>query len=1535
MAKIDRDLVEDAGVATPLSRPEVMWPIVGIGASAGGLDALRSFFGRIPAACGATFIVVQHLSPNFKSAMANILARYTPMPVLDIEDGMALKQDVVLMAPPRSLVSFDKDGSTLRLAGANREKTIDHLFNAIAETAGTRAIAIILSGTGDDGSRGLRAVAEAGGLVLAQEAATAEFEAMPLNAQATGLVDLVGAIDDLPELVVELAGNPERRLRPLRMPGDTKGRGGELETVLGPLRRSRNVDFSEYKPLMLLRRIRHRMQTLAIEQIADYGALIEADEGELAQLHRDLLIGVSRFRRDSGAFDHLDRYVIPRLANRVEADQPIRIWVPGCATGQEPFTLAMLFADALDRRELEHNFQIFATDVDERAIQFCRKGIYDGDQLADLPDAWRERYVEENDGQGKIVNTLRKRVAFSRHNLLKDPPLSHLDLISCRNLVIYFSPEAQQRVFQRFAAALDAGGYLFLGPSEGLGTDENVFISVSHKWSIYRKRDQKAEVAPRSVPRPTFIGSGTTVAAPRTQADVDGLIEPALLRAYDDLLNQYAPDSLLVDQNGALLHCFGESGRFLKPLVGRPSNQLTDLVEGQLRLALSATIDLVASDRRGRRLEGIATGEQGPVDLIFQPIYDHIKQTCFVLIVFDQGRSKQKGDVAVWSMPLDKMLSNRVSDLEDQLAFARAHLRETVAKLETSNEQLQAANEELMSANEELQSTNEELHAVNEELYTLNAAHLSKIAELEELTADVDNLLRSSDIATVFVNEKLEVRENTPAAAKAFNLLPQDIGRSISDITHHVDYDLTTALRQCVEAGDTTAATVRNTRGGWWLMRILPYRKGDGQIAGAVMTFTDISDLKHAEQELIVQRERLQFTLANSPAVIYSRRSEPPFAFVSVGPNTEAKLGLNESDLLKGPEGYRDRIHADDLPAVADALGKVDFGSDHSVDYRYGKCDGEIVWLRDTMRKVTLEGTGTSNILGVLTDITDYRTAQEALEASEERYKRLIESAPDAILIHKGGVITLANRQAAALFEADNADGLIGKPLLDLIPEANRPALRGQFDASSDRAMGDHVVETRLSRRDGSLVELEVTSAIVREPSGPSVQSVLRDITDRKRAEDQIRRLVNHDPLTGLPNRTLLLDRLRQAIASCLRRKCSVAVMMLDLDAFKDVNDTLGHPTGDKLLCNVAERLSGTVRASDTLARLGGDEFAIVQTDIKNADGAAVLANKVVALLTEPFDIDGHEVHTGVSVGVAMYPVDGDDPDTLIKHADLALYAAKSKGGSQVEFFVRQMNADVQARKSLETDLRRAIDQGELSVVLQPQYSLQDNVCVGAEVLVRWNHPKRGPVAPRFFVPVAEATGLIRPLGRFVLDEACRIAARWAANGWPLSFAVNLSAAQVKHGDLIQTLKTMLDRHQIKPASLELEITESLLFEPSNEALAHTIREIADLGIKLSIDDFGTGYSSLAYLKRFPIDKIKIDQSFVRDIGLDNDDEAIVEAIVGLGHSLGKRVIAEGVETDSQLEFLRKLGCDQAQGFHLGRPVEESLLFEHLTNGRD
>jgi diguanylate cyclase (GGDEF)-like protein/PAS domain S-box-containing protein len=563
-------------------------------------------------------------------------------------------------------------------------------------------------------------------------------------------------------------------------------------------------------------------------------------------------------------------------------------------------------------------------------------------------------------------------------------------------------------------------------------------------------------------------------------------------------------------------------------------------------------------------------------------------------------------------------------------------------------------------------------------------------------------------------------------------------------------------------------------------------------------------------------------------------------------------------------------------------------------------------------------------------DITERKRAEEILAESEERYRLMAENSTDMISRHTPEGVYLYASPACRTLLGYEPQELAGRQALSLFHPADVERIRGGLP----RVFGNDLTSTyRIQRKDGSYAWFETTSRTVLSPSTGEVQEIIavsRDITERKHAEEQVAYQAYHDALTGLPNRMLFNDRLTLAIANAHRGRHPLAVAFLDLDHFKRINDTLGHSLGDRLLQSVAARVTGCLREGDTVARLGGDEFTLILHDISQGDDAAKIAQKILEAIAAPFEVDGHRLYVTTSVGISLYPEDGTDAETLLKNADTAMYRAKESGRNNYQLCAPAMTSRALERLSLENSLRRALERHEFTVFYQPVREVRGHRFTAVEALVRWRHPERGLIGPGEFIPVAEESRLILPLGEWVLREACRQAQDWHTSGLPgLRVAVNLSARQFQQQGLVETVERVLAETSFPASCLELEITESIAM--NNLEVTHVIlRSLRELGVKISIDDFGTGHSSLGYLKRFPIDALKIDQTFVQDVTTDPHDAAIVAAVISLGHSLGLRVVAEGVETVEQLSYLQNEGCDEMQGFLLSQPLEPNEIRTRL-----
>jgi diguanylate cyclase (GGDEF)-like protein/PAS domain S-box-containing protein len=568
------------------------------------------------------------------------------------------------------------------------------------------------------------------------------------------------------------------------------------------------------------------------------------------------------------------------------------------------------------------------------------------------------------------------------------------------------------------------------------------------------------------------------------------------------------------------------------------------------------------------------------------------------------------------------------------------------------------------------------------------------------------------------------------------------------------------------------------------------------------------------------------------------------------------------------------------------------------------------------------EGKATSAFV-LINDISRFHEAEKAVRESEERVRKFADATSEGIVFFENGIITDANNALAGMM-GGKVEDLIGKRVLEFVDEPFKLTVAQHIRDGYERPY-----EGRVKRFDGTMFAADFVGKTIVYQGKTLRMTVVRDITDRKEAEARIQFLAHHDALTHLPNRVLFNDQLQLALASARRRGNMVAVFFIDLDNFKTINDSLGHHIGDDLLKRVAKRLQSCIRDSDLIARLGGDEFVIAITDIDTVDEAAPVAEKLALALGEPLPLEGQLLAVAASIGISVFPKDGDSVEALIRNADNAMYLAKDRGRSNFQFYTPSLHEAANHALAMESGIRNAIKFAEFVLHYQPEVLSKTGMLTSVEALIRWQHPEMGLLSPAKFIPLAEHRGLIVPIGRWVLNEAIRQAREWLDAGIRVPVAVNLSAMQFKQKDLVEDIAARLAEHQLPGELLELELTESLFLEDASAA-GKTLGRLKDLGVTLAIDDFGTGYSSLAYLKRYPIDKVKIDRSFIRDIPNDKDDVAITLAIINLAESMGLRVVAEGVETPEQVEFLEHHHCDYIQGFLISHPLPAQELWQWL-----
>ena len=839
-----------------MNKPNFDGYVVCIGASAGGLDALERFFKACANDTGAAFIVIQHLSPDHKSMMNNLLARYTDMPVIMVEDDMPIEANRLHLIPPGSVMHITDDH--LHLTPKNpRGLTlpIDIFFTSLAKAYGQHAVAVILSGTGTDGTHGAAAIHDAGGLVLVQEPETAKFDGMPRSAIATGLIDTVMPVEDMPARLLAhikqlpIPPTPQAEVKVIVHADMTHAQVMNATTQL--LQQVSGIDFADYKPNTILRRIERRMQVRHTPEIYQYLDLLENDRHELLTLRRELLISVTSFFRDPEAFDMLYEKVISPLVSEVEAGSTIRVWTAGVATGEEAYTLAMLFIEAFERHRRWPNLKIFATDVDQQCVETAGLGQYPVSAAADLSTERLERFFIRKGDYFDVKNELRQCIVFARHNLLSDPPFTKMELVVCRNTLIYFKSGAQERALRALQYAVKEGGTLMLGSSESVSAVSDGLQVISAKHKLFRRRGPSTLPFMDRQGMPAYQRSATHVLSKsptRRRYEAHNTIADLGIAA---LLNQYAPPSMIVNPAHEAIHLFGDIGLYFRPREGVASLEITRLLPDPLVPVVSALLYKVARDHIDLMSDAIdvtlVNGERRSVRVSAQPLEISTEER---LILLSFHAEAPRHVEAAGTVDVDAETLARINMLERELAATRENLQATIEELETSNEELQATNEELMASNEELQSSNEELQSVNEEMSTVNNEFQEKMHILNRINADLDTMAKAAGLATVFVDGDLLITRFSPDAKQLFKLRESDIGRRLDDIQHLLDYDdLMPDLEKTLQTDRMLEREVKSLMDGRiYLVRILPYLVPSSTMRGAVATFIDISAFHDAQR---------------------------------------------------------------------------------------------------------------------------------------------------------------------------------------------------------------------------------------------------------------------------------------------------------------------------------------------------------------------------------------------------------------------------------------------------------------------------------------------------------------------------------------------------------------------------------------------------------------------------------------------------------------------------------------------------------------
>ncbi|MDX8440659.1 chemotaxis protein CheB [Mesorhizobium australafricanum] len=1086
-------------------------PVVGIGASAGGIEALSNFFDAMPADSGCAFVVVLHLDPKRESEMARILSGHTKMPVAQVEDGMRLAPDHVFVIAPATEIKLA--GGRLEVSKPSEPRgqrhPVDVLFASIATQQRERSVAIVFSGTGSNRTEGLKEIRAEGGMSLVQSPETAKFDGMPRSAIAAGLADHVLAPERMPEILLAYVHHDyvsaPAQVNPVSPMGEAT-----INQLLEVVRARNGHDFGSYKRNTLRRRIHRRMGLRNIETLADYLHDLHANPDELAILVTDLMISVTSFFRDPEAWRALGKLVIAPLVAERESGRSVRIWVPACATGEEAYSISMLVTEHAEAAGKRFDVKVFATDAQEDNLRKARDGIYPAAALAGFPPERVRRFFEKLDGSFQVSKELRDMVVFATQNLLRDPPFSQLDIVSCRNFLIYLEAEAQQRIVAQCHFALRPDGNLFLGNAETIGRHDDLFETVSKKWRIYRRigptRHDLVDYQP--LRGSTDAGAADGQLAPPQEAGST----PVADIARRALLERYAPASALIDQKGRVVYFHGTTRDYLEQPSGEPTRDLLAMARDGLALKLRGAIRDASRGDKSVTVHGRMnrSGSLRDVTMTVMPLPPSPQGSKFTLVSFTPGPPAAES-----RQPLAREDARETNAgeqaLQDELASMRAELRNTIEHLETANEELKASNEEATSMNEELQSANEELEtskeelqSFNEELNTVNSQLQHKITELEWTTNDLNNLLAGSETATLFLDDKLAIKWFAPATKELFDLVASDIGRPIAHFARKFsDEKLLSDAETVLKRLTTIEVEVPGDGGRWYLRRMLPYRTRDNRIAGVVVTFDDITGRKAAAlavndariyAEAIVGTVRQPLLVLDARLRVQSANRAFCELFRVAAKETVGSLLY---DLGNGQW---------DIPILRTLLEEVLSKNRDVTDYEveHGVRDSGRRCMLLNARRLAQGGGRDDLILLAIEDITERKHA----EGVAKRLAAIVESSDDAIISKTlDGIITSWNEGARRLFGYETEE-IVGKSVMTLVPP-------DRYEEELDilnRIRSEHIqhYETRRQRKDGSIVWVSLTVSPIRDETGNAVgaSTIARDMTERRRADQHRRTLM-------------------------------------------------------------------------------------------------------------------------------------------------------------------------------------------------------------------------------------------------------------------------------------------------------------------------------------------------------------------------------------------------------------------------------------------
>jgi two-component system, chemotaxis family, CheB/CheR fusion protein len=1114
--------------------------VVGLGASAGGVQALRDFFSHVPAHTRMAYVVILHLSPDHDSQLAEVLQNATVLPVTKVKQRVRVEPDHVYVIPPNKSLEI-KDGHievTDVTSSEVRRAPVDIFFRTLAQSHGPRAVSVVLSGTGANGSMGMKRVKEMGGLCIVQDPREAEYDDMPRHSLATGLVDYVLPVAEIPAQIIAYR-EQLKRIRIPEPPQDTAREELEaLRDVFTQLRVRTGHDFSNYKRATVMRRIARRIGVHELPDLLAYSQFLRDNPAEATALLKDLLISVTNFFRDSEAFAALERNVIPKLFEGKTGDDQVRVWVTGCATGEEAYTVTMLLSEYAATLHIAPQIQVFATDIDEDAIATARDGFYTLNDAADVsPERLNRHFVTEQEGY-RVRREIRERVLFAVHNVIKDPPFAHLDLATCRNFLIYLNQTAQRRVMDVLHFALNPGGYLMLGNSESVDGASDLFSVVDKEHRIYQGRAVETRLI-FPVPDGGLVTRLGKLPEIRSAREAQPALRSTYSQLHQRLLERYAPPSVVVNEDYDILHISERAGKFMQIQGGELSTNLLTLVRPELRLELRAALYQAAHKKADAESHAVAIevdDETKVIHVRVRPVLsEEDRARGFFLVLFEEAtQPAELTTIAVTDQeePLARRLEEELLEVKTQLRATMEHHELQREELKASNEELQAMNEEMRSAAEELETSKEELQSINEELTTVNQELKIKIEELGHTNDDLRNLMNSTRIGTVFLNRDLRIKLFTPQTREIFNVIPADVGRGLSDITSKLDDpDLIEDAQRVLQKLQPVERPVHTKNGQTFLMQISPYRTLDDRIDGVVLTFMDITERHDAETATRKSEEQFRRAIEDAPIPVIMHAEDGEVLQIS---RTWTELTGYTLEDVPTIDAWLTRAYGEGADEVRNHMHEMFKEQRRTVNIEFPirTRDRNVrYWSFSASSPGTLRD-GRRFVIGMAVDITERKRAEDYLRESDTRLRLMMDSVEDyAIMImDRGGHIEMWNSGAERTF-GYTADEVIGQYVDIIFTPDDRRRQVPLAEMETARKKGRAADERWHIRKNGTRFYVSGVLTTLHNLNGvvTGYVKIARDLTDQHRIEEELRR-INDELEERVRERTFELAKVNESL---------------------------------------------------------------------------------------------------------------------------------------------------------------------------------------------------------------------------------------------------------------------------------------------------------------------------------------------------------------------------------------------------------------------